>query len=108
MAGSSKTRKNREPKDLKLSPIVSPNNLKNKLLKRIKEHKTNEITDSQKKSNTNAATNLDYSDEFYGALNYLSDLSKNKKKENVVKNRQHNTTLRASQPNPNPSFNPYM
>jgi len=107
MSGN-KSRKNREPKDLKLSPIVNPNNLKNKFLKRIKEHKTKEITDAQKNTSS-TKTNLDYSDEFYGALNYLSDLSKNKKKENAVKNRQqHNTTLRAAIPTPNPNFNPYI
>ena len=109
MSGTNKTRKNREPKDLKLSPIVSPNNLKNKLLKRIKEHKTKEITDSKKSVvDANKKTNLDYSDEFYGALNYLSDLSKNKKKENRLQNKPHNTTLRASSPAPNPNFNPYI
>ena len=66
-----KTKKNREKKELTLKPIVSPNNLKNKLLKRIKEHKTQEI-----KTKSQSSNDKNYTDEFYGALDYLSDLSK--------------------------------
>jgi hypothetical protein len=80
MSGN-KTRKNREKKEMPtLNPIVSPNNLKNKLLKRIKEHKSKELNNDQKKENT-------YSDEFYGALNYLSDLSKKQKQQQVINNK---------------------
>jgi virulence-associated protein VagC len=113
----SKTRKVREKKELVISPIVSPNNLKNKLLKRIKEHKTKELTDiktnnqSKTNANANANVNANYSDEFYGALNYLSDLSKNKRKDNEKERQQqriHNTTLKNNIPMPNPNFNPYM
>ena len=38
-----KTRKNREKRELTLTPIVSPNKLKTKLLKRIQDFKKNEI-----------------------------------------------------------------
>jgi hypothetical protein len=100
MPGSSKTRKNREKKELEITPIISPNNLKNKLLKRIKEHKLRETKGSNSNNSSNSSTSSksnkgsrsntkmssetvvnSYSDEFYGAMNYLSDLSKNQKKE---------------------------
>ena len=106
--GSGKTRKNRDKKELgpMLSPMISPNNLKNKLLKRIKDHKLKETKgyNSSSGSNSNSNSNSNskgkannssknnsrvspepvvnsYSDEFYGAMNYLSDLSKKQKKE---------------------------
>jgi hypothetical protein len=78
-----KTRKNREKKETpSLNPIVSPSNLKNKLLKRIKEHKTKELKQTDNNSNSNT-----YSDEFYGAINYLSDLSKKQKQQQYLNNK---------------------
>jgi hypothetical protein len=73
----SKTKKNKEKKELKLTPIINPNTLKNKLLKRIKEHKKNEIKNSSRNEHTDNVN--DYTDEFYGAIDYLSDLSKKQK-----------------------------
>ena len=104
-----RTRKAREKKDLVISPIVSPNNLKNKLLKRIKEHKTNEMSKSNLGKNSNSNSNSNYNDEFNNALNYLSGLSKNKKRENAVQQQLHNKTLRNSlspSPSPSPSLSP--
>jgi hypothetical protein len=99
-----KTRKNREKKELTLNPIVSPNNLKNKLLKRIKEHKTQEIKTKSSNLTTaspTASTNNSYTDEFYGALDYLSDLTK-KQKLTEAKQRTLNTkTLKNYQSSPN-------
>ena len=98
-----KSRKNREKKELTLHPSVTPNNLKNKLLKRIKEHKTsgtnqNNPSNQNKQNKPNKQSNPsnpiiknDYTDEFYGALNYLSDLSK-KQKVNEAKQRSLNTS----------------
>ena len=73
-----KTRKNRAKKDNNQNIIVSPNTLKPKLLKRIKEHKQLELNKQNFNNNTNKNTNKNttYDDEFYGAINYLSELSK--------------------------------
>ena len=85
-----KTKKNKEKKELTLNPIITPNSLKNKLLNRIKEHKNKEInTKNKSKSTDNANDDNKYSDEFHGALNYLSDLTK-KQKVNEVKQRMIN------------------
>lgn len=85
-----KTRKNKEKKDLTLNPIVTPNNLKNKLLKRIKEHKTQEIKTGSKLNKPQSSSDNSYTDEFYGALDYLSDLRK-KQKTTEAKQRSLNT-----------------
>ena len=79
-----KTRKNREKKELTLTPIISPNNLKNKLLKRIKEHKNKELKPSFDKQIENESQ---YSDEFYGAINYLSELTKKQKQQTSLNNK---------------------
>jgi hypothetical protein len=110
LPGSAKTRKIRDKKELSITPMISPNNLKNKLLKRIKEHKMNETNTNKKvknssissnhstsstNSNTNSNSNKggkpenNYTDEFYNAMNYLSDLSKKQKK--INENEKYNT-----------------
>ena len=95
-----KTRKNREKKELTLNTIVSPNNLKNKLLKRIKEHKTQEIkSNSTSTVQTGGREQKNYSDEFYGALDYLSDLTK-KQKVTEAKQRSLNTRTLKNYPSP--------
>jgi hypothetical protein len=103
----SKTRKNKEKKELQLTPIVNPNTLKNKLLKRIKEHKTNELkTNKPNKPIETEQKTESYSDEFFGAMDYLSDISK-KQKVNQAKQRSMNLkTLKNyhSQTDPNISL----
>jgi len=77
-----KTRKAREKKELPAVSIISPNNLKNKLLKRIKDHKTREINELSLTNKINSETvENTFSDEFSGAINYLSDISKKQKKD---------------------------
>ena len=103
-----KTRKKREKKQKSdKAPLISPNVLKNKLLKRIKEHKIKETEglDNNKKklSQANTSTGVsaskpnlvdlsDYTDEFNDSINYLQTLSKQKKendeKVNVERNKQ--------------------
>jgi hypothetical protein len=106
--GGNKTRKVREKKDMVINPIISPNNLKNKFLRQINEHKKKEINDinnnikNDRKNNgknnqktANSSSDDKFSDEFHGALNYLSELTKNKKRADI-QNRQplHNKTLK--------------
>ena len=78
-------------KKLQHPPIISPNVLKNQLIKRIKEYKQKETiglsdkkTDANKETSkttsANTNTNLsEYTDEFYDSINYLNTLSKQKK-----------------------------
>lgn len=103
-----RTRKKREKKQKSdKAPLISPNVLKNKLLKRIKEHKIKETEglDNNKKKLPQANTSTgvsaskpnlvdlsDYTDEFNDSINYLQTLSKQKKendeKVNVERNKQ--------------------
>lgn len=103
----SKTKKNRERKLKPTSaPLISPNILKNKLLKRIKEHKqkeTQNLDNNKRKLNNeeNIQHNeikknneiLNFSDEFTDSINYLQVLSKQKindedKKNNLQKRKE--------------------
>jgi hypothetical protein len=90
--GGSKTKKNREKKQKStIVPLISPNVLKNKLLKRIKEHKQRETENlennkrklpSPEESIKNDIIKPElssFSDEFSDSINYLQTLSKQKK-----------------------------
>jgi hypothetical protein len=92
-----KTKKNKEKKTKPTNvPIISPNVLKNKLLKRIKEHKirentslkTNNAEETSNKINTEPNSEVkNFNDEFMDSINYLQTLSKQKiLEENKVKN----------------------
>jgi len=83
-----KTRKNKEKRGIALNPVVSPSNLKNKLLKRIKEHKTKELKGSDSiQSNNNLKEDNTYTDEFYGAIDYLSGLKQKQKQQKILNNK---------------------
>jgi hypothetical protein len=90
----SKTKKNREKKQKPvISPLITPNALKNKLLKRIKEHKRDELTDStDSKKNTISDIGI-YTDEFNDSIEYLKSLSTIKKNEE----NQHRKTMKNPQ-----------
>lgn len=90
--GSSKTRKTKEKNHkTTVTPLISPNVLKNSFLKRIKEHKqreTQNLENNQRKLPTHEETlNINvvkddlasYTDEFSNSINYLQTLSKQKK-----------------------------
>ena len=90
-----KTRRARDKKELPIASIITPNNLKNKLLKRIKDHKTKELNDINKNNKTNGETDINaYTDEFSGAVNYLSDLSKKQKRDTEKAKYQANINSR--------------
>jgi hypothetical protein len=94
--GGNKTKKKKEVIQKPITTLISPNVLKNKLLKRIKEHKNreNSIVNNDSSSNTNN-TNIEikselnnfeknadiskYTDEFNDSISYLQSLSKQKK-----------------------------
>jgi len=93
---SSKTKKRREKTPKKnITPIISPNVLKNRLLKRIKEHKQKEtqslsIDKNNIKNKTSLNNNsdneiLNFNDEFMDSINYLQTLSKQKRIDNENK-----------------------
>jgi hypothetical protein len=103
--GGSKTKKNREKKTKPtIVPLISPNVLKNKLLKRIKEHKQREtenlennkrklpLPEESIKNDIIKHELSSFSDEFSDSINYLQTLSKQKKvndeKVNYEKQRQ--------------------
>jgi hypothetical protein len=81
--GGKKTKKNREKVPAaKIKPLISPNVLKNKLLKRIKEHKQFETQNLDSKTPSeqiNEKDKKEYNDEFNDSLSYLQTLSKQKK-----------------------------
>jgi hypothetical protein len=99
--GGSKTKKNREKKPKPTAvPLISPNVLKNKLLKRIKEHKQKETQDlANNKRKLDNVTNVEpvkkfenemlkFNDEFTDSINYLQTLSKQKKLDAEKKNHE--------------------
>jgi hypothetical protein len=71
------TKKNRP----NLIPIVSPNVLKTKLLKRIKEHKTRETCPLEDKPQLVDPSLTNFNKEFNDSMNYLQTLSSQKKKD---------------------------
>jgi len=100
-----KTRKNKEKKELTLNPVVSPSNLKNKLLKRIKEHKTNELKGSSLKKENNET----FTDEFYGAMDYLSGLKHKQKQLQILNNKTlKNHTINNLSASSNATVNPQI
>ena len=124
-SNGNKTRKNREKKELTLTPIVSPNKLKSKLLKRIQDFKKNEVrssTASNKPTTTNKQkpspeTPTKNSDEFYGALEFLQKRKKDVEKEKaqmVLNNKtlknyaQTSTVATNMQPIPNSEYIPLL
>ena len=81
-----KTKKNRDRKEITLNPVVSPSNLKNKLLKRIKEHKTKELQNTNITSTPSTGEHT-FTDEFYGAVDYLSGLKNKQKQQKTLNNK---------------------
>jgi hypothetical protein len=85
--GGAKTKKSRDKKQKPTAaPLISPNVLKNKLLKRIKEHKQREtenleINGSAENTHTPNLSNIGAEhDEFMASIDYLKTLSAEKKR----------------------------
>ena len=71
-----KTKKKREKIQKAGVTLISPNVLRNKLLKRIKEHKLKETeTLDKKKLPESKSEETTFSDEFSNSINYLQTLS---------------------------------
>jgi hypothetical protein len=87
LGGVSKTKKKRDKQQT--VPLISPNVLKNKLLKRIKDHKKRETSHLENNKNREkeyfvdikpvSNENIDFNDEFNDSINYLQILSKQKR-----------------------------
>jgi hypothetical protein len=108
--GGAKTRKNNKNKNKEnkpVKPLINPNILKKKLLKRIQEHKQSETKEFEKKNNDGKNENngipKSYPNEFSESIDYLQSLSKQKKKENLD-NILKNKTVKK----PNLSSSPYL
>jgi hypothetical protein len=122
--GGLKTKKNREKKQKTvITPLISPNVLKKKLLSRIKEHKQRET--SHLENNTKGgrpveeshlitssealSTSGSFSDEFSDSLNYLQLLNEDKKKQerqtkdNVLRQERKNNINQMTVKNYKPS-----
>lgn len=116
-SSGSRTRKNTEKKELKVNSLISPNNLKTKLLNRIKEHKTNEMKQKANlasssssspfassspllpmpipiASSSSFASSVASSDELHGALDYLTDLTTKQKKKEFKKRVLNSRTVK--------------
>lgn len=88
--GGAKTKKNREKKQKPtVAPLISPNVLKNKLLKRIKEHKQRETANLESSGGSSNTENQFLikkdgeaieQDEFMASIDYLKTLSDERKK----------------------------
>jgi len=123
----SKTKKKRDKSVPKKLPIISPNILKNKLLKRIKEHKKRETEGLDKKptdKTINVTTSTTeskpylvdslYNDEFNDSLNYLQTLSKQKKidedksKNAIINQKKREDLERKTVKNYHSISNPYV
>ena len=103
--GGSKTKKNREKNSKPISvPLISPSVLKNKLLKRIKEHKQKEtqnlennktrLSKSEDIPKTPNNELLNFSDEFTDSINYLQTLSKQR---NIDEEKRNSIVLKQKQ-----------
>ena len=84
IGGKSRKNKGEKGKGPTVKPIISPNLLKNKLLKRIKDHKQQSSEEKQQ---------AEYTDEFNDSLEYLKSLTVQKKtdefKKKTIRNNLH-------------------
>jgi len=111
LSGGNKTRKNREKKELSLTPIVSANKLKTKLLKRIQDFKKNEIKGAANKttiSNKTDSNKEGNADEFYNALDFLQKKKKDVEKEKAQQTMNNRTLKNYSTTSNTSTFSPQI
>jgi len=99
----SKTKKIREKKEKPvISSFISPNVLKNKLLKRIKEHKSKEFKENvnenvNQNNEPSSITDLGvYTSEFNDSIEYLKSLSMEKKSQQKKTEKTEKKTIKSS------------
>lgn len=86
--GRKSDNKSRKPKKIRPTSIVKPNKLRKELLTRIKNHQHKTDIETKTKNDLDKKDNTDifkFDDDFNKSMNYLEELSKNKRKE---KNKQ--------------------
>jgi len=89
---SEKTRKNREKISRPNIPVlVNPNSIKKQLLNKIKEHKAQEKSMTDKKNSDKESESV-FSDEFKESIEYLSSLSKQQKEKPSPKTLKNHTS----------------
>lgn len=106
--GRKSENKSKKTKKVRPTSIVKPNKLRKELLTRIKNHQHKADVETKTKNNLDKKENTDifkFDDDFTKSMDYLEELSKNKKME---KNKQKNMKKTRKHMNNNPQSAPII